>query len=189
MLQHDILKSPYTIDIAGLGLAQLQHLFWFRVDGGIVFRVSLSMHCEVPMGSSQPDVIGGLALPQETLEHIDPAAFRAQQVDIVMGLRERIQNPPPGEFRMEDLVWADHITHGKGRHKGSRMALILWDRLTNFISGEQHHPLYPCRFNIDVIRRNLPNSLRSPRTHSPAVVVRFDLFLSLPFICTSLTSS
>ena len=91
MLQHDLLKSPYTIDIAGLGLAQLRHLFWLRVDGGIVFRVSLSMHCEVPMGSSQPDVIGGLALPQETLEHIDPATFRAQQVDIVMGLRERIQ--------------------------------------------------------------------------------------------------
>jgi hypothetical protein len=139
------------------------------------------MHCEVPMGStSQPVVIGGLPLPQETLEHTDPPAFRAHHVDIVMALRERIQKPPPGDFRMEDLVWTDHVTHGKGRHKGSRMALILWDRLDNFISGEQHHPLYPCKFNAVVIRRNLPNSLRSPRAHNPALVVRFDLIILLP---------
>ena len=110
--------------------------------------------------------------PQEPLEHTDPPAFRVQQVDILMAMRESIQNPPPGEFRMEDLTWTDHITHGKGRHKGSRMAYILWDRLEDFISGEQNHTLYPCRFNADVIRRNLPNSLRSPRANSPAIVVR-----------------
>ena len=127
------------------------------------------MHCEVSMGSS--------STPPEALEHTEPPAFRVQQVEIVMALRESIQNPPPGEYRMEDLVWTNHVTHGKGRHKGSRMSLILWDRLDDFISGEQHHPLYPCRFNAEVIRRNLPNSLRSPRACSPALVVRFDLLL------------
>jgi hypothetical protein len=136
------------------------------------------MHCEVPMGStSQPDMVGGLSLPQGSLEHTDPPAFRAQQVDIAMTLRETIQSPPPGDFRMEDLLWTDHVTYENGRHKPSRMALIPWDRLGDFISGEEHNPLYPCRFNHDVIRRNLPNSLRSPRAHSPAIVIRFYLFL------------
>ena len=159
----------YTIHIVQMGLAQLGHVCWVRIDGGIGFIVSKAMHCEVLMASS--------STPQEALEDTDPPTFWVQQVDIVMALQDSIQNPPPGEFRMEDLVWTNHITHGKGRHKGSRMALILWDRLDDFISGEQHHTLYSCRFNAEVIRRNLPNSLRSPRAYSPALVVRFDLLL------------
>ena len=135
------------------------------------------MHCQVPMGStSQHDMVGGLSLPQGSLEHTDPPAFRAHQVHIVMTLRDKIQSPPPGDFRMEDLLWTDHVTHGKGKHKPSRMALIPWERLGDFLSGEENNPLYPCKFNHDVIRRNLPNSLRSPRAHSPAIVIRLNLF-------------
>ena len=79
---------------------------------------------------------------QEALQHTDPPAFWIQQVDTLMGLRESIQTPPPGEFRMEDLVWTNHVTTGKGRHKGSKMTFILWDRLEDFISGEQNNTLY-----------------------------------------------
>ena len=130
------------------------------------------------MGStSHHDVVGGLSLPQGSLEHTDPPAFRSQQVDILMTLRETIQSPPPGNFGMEDLLWTDHATQGRGRHRPSKMALIPWDRLGDFLSGEEHNPLYLCRFNHDVIRRNLPNSLRSPRVHSPATVIRLYLFL------------
>lgn len=136
------------------------------------------MHVQVPMSStSQHAGFEGLPLPEDHLENSDLPAFRAQQVHIIMTLRERLQDPPAGEFRMEDLVWTDHVTHGKGRHKASRLAVIPWDRLQDFISGEEHHPLYPCKFRAEVIRRNLPNSLRSPRAHSPALVVRLD-FLS-----------
>ena len=63
------------------------------------------MHCEVPTDSiTQIVVIGGLPLPQVDLENIDLPAFQAHQADIIMGMRERVQNPPPGEFKMEDLV-------------------------------------------------------------------------------------
>lgn len=131
------------------------------------------------MGStSQTGEIEGLPLPEDDLEHTDLPTFRAQQVHIIMTLRERLQNPPPSEFRMEDLQWTNHVTNGKGRHKGSKLAVILWDRLHDFISGEQHHPLYPCKFRAEVIRRNLPNSLRSPRAHSPALVIRLGLLSS-----------
>jgi hypothetical protein len=64
---------------------------------------------------------------------------------------------------MEDLVWTYHVTTGSGIHKSSKLVVILWERLDDFIFGEEHHPLYPCRFNVEVIRQNLPNSLRSPR--------------------------
>ena len=79
---------------------------------------------------------------------------------------------------MENLVWTDHVTIGNGLHKGSKLVVILWERLDDSIYGEEHHPLYPCRFNAQVIRQNLPNSLRSPRAHSAALVVRFNLLPS-----------
>ena len=132
--------------------------------------------------NSEPSPNGGLHMMVDDLKLTDSTAFRAQQVNIILALRERVQNPPIGEFRMEDLVWTDHVTTGNGLHKNSKLAVILWERLDDFISGEEHHPLYPCKFNVEVIRRNLPNSLRSPRAHSAALAVRFD-FLPLILNC------
>ena len=141
------------------------------------------MHVQIPMApTSQPAGDEGLPLPEYHFQNTDHQAFRSQQVHIIMTLRESLQDHPPGEFRMEDLVWTDHMTNGKGIQKTSKLAVILWDRLKDFISGEEHHPLYPCKFRAEVIRRNLPNSLRSPRAHSPALVVRLD-FLSNEALC------
>ena len=101
------------------------------------------MHFEVAMTStSQHVVIGGWLLPQEDLKHTDPPTFQGQQVDIIMALREEVQNPPLGLFNMEDLVWTNHITNRKGRHMVSQLAVILRDRLDKFISSKQRYPLY-----------------------------------------------
>jgi hypothetical protein len=128
--------------------------------------------------SLEPSPNEGLREMVDDLKLADPTTFRAQQVKIILALRERVHKPPIGEFRMEDLVWTNHVTTGNSLHRGSKLAVILWERLDDFISGEEHHPLYPCRFNAQVIRRNLPNSLRSPRAHSAALVERFDLLPS-----------
>ena len=109
----------------------------------------------------------------------NPMAFRAQRVNIILTLRYKMLKPPIGEFRIEDLVWTNHVTNGSGLLKSSKLVVILWERLDDFIYGEEHHPLYPCRFNAKVIRRNLPNSLRSSRAHSAALVVMFDLLPSI----------
>ena len=99
----------------------------------------------------------------DDLKLIDPTTFQAQQVNIILALREGVQKHPISEFRMEDLLWTDHVTTRIGIHKSSKLIVILWERLDDFIFGEEHHPLYPCIFNVEDIRRNLPNSLRSPR--------------------------
>ena len=121
---------------------------------------------------------GGLHEMVDDLKLTEPTTFRAQQMNIILALRERVQEPPIGEFGMEDLVWTDHVTTGNGLHGGSKLVVILCERLDNFISREEHHLLYPCRFNAQVIRRNMPNSLRPPRAHSASLVVRFHLLLS-----------
>ena len=117
--------------------------------------------------------------PQPIVESLAPPTFRATQADLIFSLRERVQNPPPGAFAMDDLVWTNHVTQGQGTHKNSKLAVILWDRLQDFIQGEQQHPQFPCNFTKEIIRVNLPHSLRTPRAHSPAIVLRFDLLPSL----------
>lgn len=111
----------------------------------------------------------------EDLPHSAPGTFRAMQADLIISLRERVQNPPPGAFSMNDLVWTNHITQGQGKQKTSKLAVILWDRLEDFIKGEEEHPQFPCNFTKEIVRVNLPNSLRTPRAHSPALVIRYDL--------------
>ena len=80
---------------------------------------------------------------------------------------------------MDDLVWTNHVTHGQGIQKTSMLAVILWDRLEDFIQGVQQHLHFLCNFMKDIVRVNLPHSLRTPRAHSLALVLRFDLLLAL----------
>ena len=80
---------------------------------------------------------------------------------------------------LEDIVWTDHVTTGNGLHNGSKLVVSIWERLDDSISREKHHPLYPCRFIVEVIGRSLPNSLQSPRAHSPTLIVRFNLMPSI----------
>ena len=75
--------------------------------------------------SLEPSPNGGLHEMVNDLKLTDPTTFRAQQVNIILALRERVQTPPIGEFRMEDLVWTDHVTTCNGLHRGSKLAVIL----------------------------------------------------------------
>ena len=88
-------------------------------------------------------------------------------------MSDRVQNPPLGEFYFQDLVWTYHVTHGKEIYKTSRLAVIYWDRLHDFIQRKQHPTLYPCKFTKEIIRMNLPNLLRFLHANNTAMVVRF----------------
>ena len=111
----------------------------------------------------------------DDLHQTDLVADHAKQLDLIMEMRDQVQNPPLGEFCFQDLVWTKDVTHGKGKYRTSMLAVILWDRLPDFIQGEQHHPLYPCKFTKEIIRVTASNSLRFPRANSAAMVVRFVL--------------
>lgn len=114
-----------------------------------------------------------VCISDDELEETNPKVFQERQSDLMMALRERVQNPHLGSFCMEDLVWTDHVTKNKGKSKSSKLAIIFWDRLDDFIKGEQSHPDFPCKYTKETVRKNLPNSLRSPRAHSPALLLRY----------------
>jgi hypothetical protein len=52
-----------------------------------------------------------------------------------------VQDPPGEEFSAADLRWA--------KHHCDDVALIPYDRMEAFISGERHNPEYPTRFHIE----------------------------------------
>jgi hypothetical protein len=60
---------------------------------------------------------------------------------------------------MDDLVWTSHVTDNQGIHKTFILVVILWDRLEDFIEGEQQCPHFPCNLTKDIVRVNLPHSL------------------------------
>ena len=119
------------------------------------------------------DGVHSVLQPDQQSQGSDPAAFETKQANLIKELRSRVQTPPLGEFCMQHLLWTDLVTNGKGKYRTSKVAVIFWDRLPDFIQGEQHDPLYPCKFTKETLRVNGPNSLRKPRANSPALLVRF----------------
>lgn len=129
----------------------------------------VNVHDPLPMSH------GGLQLQStadDGLAQTDPIVFEEKKASLIMALRDRVQNPSLGSFCMKDLIWTDHVTCGKGKYKSSKLAIILWDRLDNFIKGEQNHPHFPCKYTKETMRVNLPNSLRSPSANSAALLLR-----------------
>ena len=76
---------------------------------------------------------------------------QAKQGDLIMVMKSPFQNPLLGEFCFQDMVWRDRVTR-KGKYKTSLLVVIYWDRLHDFIQGEQHHPLYPYKYTKESIR-------------------------------------
>ena len=54
-------------------------------------------------------------------------------------------------------------------------AIILWDRLDDFINEEQHNPQFPCKYTKDILGVNLLSSLRTPCATSSVLLLRHPL--------------
>ena len=92
--------------------------------------------------------------------------------ELVRGLRDMKQTPPPGPFSREDLTWLPIRTQGGGRHYIHNVAVIPWRRLQDFREGEGQDKSYPCRFNKETVKKNKLGSLVFPRANSAAKVIK-----------------
>jgi hypothetical protein len=71
----------------------------------------VSVHDPLPLSH------GGLQLQftaDDGLAQTDPIVLEEKKASLIMALRDRVQKPPLGPFCMEDLIWIDHVTCGKG---------------------------------------------------------------------------
>jgi hypothetical protein len=62
-------------------------------------------------------------------------------------LRARLQVPPDGPFDRTDITWEGRTNQGRGRCRDTSRAIIHWDRLGDFVAGEQSMRDFPCTFN------------------------------------------
>eukprot|EP01018_Ginkgo_biloba_P035271 Gb_21708 [translate_table: standard] len=74
-----------------------------------------------------------------------------------------VQNPLSSPFCADDLKWSR--VHG-GHKKYDDVALVPFERIHDFIEGENNNPKAPTNFHIESHRTHTPGSLRKPRIDS-----------------------
>ena len=111
-------------------------------------------------------------LSEDWEEDDPPYQGPEREEELVRGLWEMKQTPPPSPFCREDLTWEPIRTQGGGRHYIHEIAVIPWKRLSDFREGEGQDKLYPCRFNKETVSKNKPGSLVLPRANSAAKVIK-----------------
>ncbi|KAM3256867.1 hypothetical protein ACQJBY_049334 [Aegilops geniculata] len=72
-----------------------------------------------------------------------------------------VQDPPGEEFSAADLRW---VKYASSEHHCDDVALIPYDRMEAFISGECNNPEYPTRFHIERGRKRERGTLKEVRS-------------------------
>jgi hypothetical protein len=81
-----------------------------------------------------------------------------------------VQDPPGEEFSAADLRWAKNAS---SEHHCDDVALVPYDRLEAFISGECNNPEHPTRFHIEGSRKRVSGTMYCtclPPATSPALL-------------------
>ena len=85
-------------------------------------------------------------------------------------MRGMLQNPPPGPFKKENILWKPFLTQGGGHHRLNDLAVIPWGRLQDFVDGENNNPKFPCRFTKEM---KPPGSLKLVRPSTFSVKIKY----------------
>jgi len=99
------------------------------------------------------------------LEIIEDTPFiPSRERDLLQALKAIVQEPPLGPFQKSNILWLPHVTSGHGLYNNAEIAVIPWDRLKDFIEGDQNNFDFQCKFvkTKDHIRSSTPNTLTHP---------------------------
>ena len=115
---------------------------------GSVYDVDCSP-CLDGFASSDTQVSGGQDTEKDTKSTSIAMAGETARVRNVTieKLRAKLQIPPEGHFDRTDIVWEERTNQGRGRSRDTHSAIIPWDRLGDFVAGEQSMRDFPCTFN------------------------------------------
>ena len=103
-------------------------------------------------------------------------------------LRSSVQRPQAGNFMHTDLLWASHI-RVKGKKNDPKtnepvsVAYIPWERVQDFVKGEEARTDAPCRFVCQGTSSNKQGNLTCPRWNSYSAVMRCVCNMSIDFHC------
>lgn len=94
-----------------------------------------------------------------------------REVKLLQIVKDTLQNPEPSFVRYGNLYWLPHRTIGKESYIDSQIVAIPWNRLEDFVQGEQQNPEFPCKFNRQVQWRNDPRMLAFSQACSPNQII------------------
>jgi hypothetical protein len=68
----------------------------------------------------------------------------SKERDLIEALKVTMQSPLLGPLQKDHITWLSHVTSGHDLYK--QIAIIPWDRLQDFVQGEQSNLELPCKF-------------------------------------------
>ena len=139
---------------------------------------------------------------ERTLRHplaVDPSyesTYREAHKGEFQRLLSLVQRPQEGNFMHTDLSWARQ-TRLKGRRTDPRtpaavsVAYIPWERVQDFLRGEEARPDAPCKFVCQGTLSKKQMKLTFPRWNSYSDVIRCvcNLQFQLHFACCNVTTN
>ncbi len=104
----------------------------------------------------------------------DTPFIPSRKRDLLQALKATVQEPLLGPIQKSNILWLPHVTSGHGLYNTVEIAIIPWDRLNDFIEGEQNNLNFSCKFmrTKDHIRSSTPNTLTHPRANFATLVYR-----------------
>ena len=76
-------------------------------------------------------------------------------------------------FFKKDILWRPILSH----HRLNDVAVIPWERLQDFVDGENNNPEFPRRFTKETLKRNPLGSVKLVRPNTCSVQIKY-LFIT-----------
>ena len=102
----------------------------------------------------------------------DPPYDHDRELVLLEEMRGMLQNPPPGAFK-RDILWRPILSHGCGYRRVNDVAVIPWERLHDFVDGENNNPEFPCRFTKEMLKINPLGSVKLVRPNTCSVQIKY----------------
>ena len=103
----------------------------------------------------------------------DPPYNPDREQILLEEMRGVLQNPPPGPFKKEDILWRPILSQGCGHRRLNDVAVIPWERLQDFVDGENNNPEFPCRFTKEMLKKNPLGSVKLVRPNTCSVQIKY----------------
>ena len=153
---------------------------------GIVYDdlgVGGTKHCNGKVLScEEPGVLEELSYTKELIQASTDFTEKSEEDEIryegpqrekqlLDGLREILQNPPPRLFK-EDLTWIPIQTQSGGRYFLNDVVVISWIRLEDFTIGEDNDRMFPCSFMKKTLKKTTVRLFQRSQASSVSKIIK-----------------
>lgn len=157
----------------------------------VVVHSSAGLHTQSHVVENGQYVVEGTHGLMRGVQTSYEATYREVHNQNLDRVRSCVQIPEPGTFMHTDLLWESHIRM-KGTGSDPRtpssvsVAYIPWERVQDFVKGEEARTDGPCKFICQGKTSNKQGDLMRPRWNSYSATIRCICNMSCEVHCALL---